>query len=201
MTADEADRVIGLYRRHAAAFDRLRGRGLAERAWLDRFLAPLSPGAGVLDLGCGAGEPIAAHLVARGFRVTGVDASPALLDMARDRFPDEEWMERDMRGLALGRRFAGILAWDSFFHLSADDQRGMFPVFRDHAAPGATLLFNGGTTAGVAVGEFEGEPLYHASLDGAEYRALLADAGFTVLAHRIEDPDCGGRTVWLARAG
>lgn len=198
---DPADNVTGLYARHGRAFDRLRDRSLSERPWLDRFLAPLAPGSGVLDLGCGAGEPIAAYLVARGFRVTGVDAAPVLLDLARDRFPDEEWIGRDMRGLALGRRFAGILAWDGFFHLTADDQRRMFPVFRDHAAPGATLLFNSGPAAGVAIGEFEGEPLHHASLDGAEYRALLAANGFTVLDRRIADPDCGGRTVWLARAG
>ena len=40
-----------------------------------------------------------------------------------------------MRELALGRKFSGILAWDSFFHLRHDDQRRMFPVFRQHAAP------------------------------------------------------------------
>ena len=64
-----------------------------------------------------------------------------------------------MRGLSLWRRFDGILAWDSFFHLSADDQRKMFAVFRDHAAPGAALLFTSGPRAGVAMGTFEGVTL------------------------------------------
>jgi len=49
-----------------------------------------------------------------------------------------------MRGLALGRRFDGILAWDSFFHLNYDDQRRMFAVFADHASAGAWLMFNTG---------------------------------------------------------
>jgi hypothetical protein len=35
-----------------------------------------------------------------------------------------------MRSLTLGRRFGGILAWDSFFHLRQDDQRRMFPIKR-----------------------------------------------------------------------
>lgn len=170
-----------------------------ERAWLDRFAA-LMPAAGtVLDLGCGMGEPIAGHLIARGFRVTGVDASPGLLGLCQQRFPDHAWHLADMRGLGLGARFDGILAWDSFFHLTQADQRDMFAVFARHAAPGAALLFTSGPAEGTAMGEFEGEPLFHASLDPAEYRALLHAHGFAVVAHRAEDEACGGHTVWLAR--
>jgi len=105
-----------------------------------------------------------------------------------------------MRGLDLGRRYGGIVAWDSFFHLAAHEQRAMFPVFARHAQPGAPLLFTSGPEAGTAIGDFFGSPLHHASLDGAEYRALLAANGFDVLLHRAEDPDCGGHTVWLAAA-
>jgi hypothetical protein len=92
------------------------------------------------------------------------------------------------------------MAWDSFFHLGFDDQRRMFPLFRRHASPGAALLFTSGPAYGEALGSFGGEVLYHASLDAAEYRALLDANGFDVVDHRIEDPDCGGHTVWLARA-
>jgi hypothetical protein len=51
----------------------------------------------------------------------------------------------------------------------------------------------------VAIGEFEGEPLYHASLDPSDYRALLADGGFDVVAFEPHDPTCGGHMIWLAR--
>jgi hypothetical protein len=30
---------------------------------------------------------------------------------------------------------------------------------------------------------------------------LLAEHGFSVLDHVAEDKDCGGHTIWLARAG
>jgi SAM-dependent methyltransferase len=200
-----AEAVIGLYRRHARAWAEARdagiGQPLMEQAWLDRFLGLLPAGAPVLDLGCGTGDPIGRALVARGHPVTGVDASPGMLAIRRQRFPEHEDVLADMRELALGRSFAGLLAWDSFFHLSAADQRRMFSVFRAHAAPGAALMFTSGPAEGVAIGSFAGEPLHHASLDPAEYRALLAAAGFAVLAHKAEDPDCGGHTVWLARAG
>lgn len=194
-----ADAIVSIYQRHAAAYDRQRGRKLMEAHWLDRFLSLLPASPSVLDIGCGMGEPIAAHLIARGCVVTGVDSSESLIALCRERFPQQGWQVADMRALALGRRFDGLIAWDSFFHLRPDDQRRMFPIFRDHAAEGAALLFTSGPSHGEAVGSFEGEPLYHASLDPAEYRALLRENGFAVIEHVVEDPDCGGHTVWLAR--
>ena len=194
-----ADHIIGLYERHARAFDARRGRELMERAWLDRFTALIPAGGEILDLGCGMGEPIAAHLIGAGFPVTGVDSAPSLLSLCRARFPAQEWLLADMRGLDLGRHFQGILAWDSFFHLDHADQRAMFHVFARHASPGAALMFTSGPSEGVALGCFEGEVLHHASLSPAEYRDLLAAHAFAVVAHRAEDPECGGHTIWLAR--
>ena len=52
---------------------------------------------------------------------------------------------------------------------------------------------------GTAIGTFEGEPLYHASLNGAEYRSLLAASGFGVIVNVASDPSCGGHTIWLAQ--
>ncbi len=75
----------------------------------------------------------------------------------------------------------------------------MFAVFAAHALPGAPLMFTSGPAHGEAVGDFEGEPLFHASLGPDEYRNLLAAHGFEVLAYMPEDPQCGWHTVWLAR--
>jgi trans-aconitate methyltransferase len=161
----------------------------------------LPAAAEVLDLGCGSGEPIARFLSDAGCRVTGVDVAPAMLALCRARLPQATWIEHDMRTLALGRRFAALVAWDSFFHLPQDDQRRMFGVFEQHAAPGAALLLTSGTKEGVVMGTFYGRPLFHASLEEAEYRRLLNAHGFAVSLYRIADPDCGEHTVWLARYG
>jgi len=101
--------------------------------------------------------------------------------------------------LALGRRFGGILAWDSFFHLTHDDQRHMFMIFADHASVGTALMFNTGPQRGESVGVYRGDPLYHASLSPAEYEALVAQFGFQVLEHAANDAEAGGRTVWLCQ--
>ncbi len=199
MNHPSAADLIALYQRHAAAWDKERGRGLLERPWLERFRAALPSDRSVLDLGCGAGEPLARYLIGHGHPVTGVDSSPALIETARMRFPKERWMTGDMRSVSLGERFGGILAWDSFFHLTPDDQRAMFAVFAAHAGPGAALMFTSGPKFGEAIGNYQGDALYHASLGGDEYRTLLAAQGFRVLEHVVEDPGCGGHTIWLAK--
>ncbi|MGX1788130.1 class I SAM-dependent DNA methyltransferase [Bosea sp. NPDC055332] len=198
---DSADAIVSLYQRHAAAYDQQRGRRLLEAHWLDRFLSLLPANPSVLDIGCGMGEPIARHLIERGCAVTGIDSSESLIALCRGRFPQQSWQVADMRELALDLRFDGLIAWDSFFHLRPDDQRRMFPLFREHANNGAALLFTSGPGHGEAIGRLEGEPLYHASLDPAEYRVLLAANGFAVVEHVVEDEDCGGHTIWLAQQG
>ena len=200
MTSD-ADRIVDLYERkaHDWAADRRKQPLFFEQGWLDRFLKAVPQGGTILDIGCGFGTPIAAYLIAQGFEVTGVDSSPTMISLCRRDFPAQDWRVADMRTLDLGRKFGGILAWDSFFHLSFDDQRQMFPVFATHALPGAPLMFTSGPDHGEAIGELHGEPLYHASLAPEEYRALLAANGFAVIEARMNDADCGGHSIWLAR--
>lgn len=197
---DDKTEVQHLYQRFARDYDRDRSRTLMERGYLDELLRHLRESPSLLDLGCGSGEPIARYLIERGCRLTGIDAAPAMIALCRRRFAHARWRTADMRGLDLEQRFDAIVAWDSFFHLPADDQRRMFDVFRRHIAAGGLLLFTSGPRAGEATGDLCGHSLFHASLDPWEYRALLQGAGFRVLRHRTEDPDCGGHTVWLARS-
>lgn len=196
-----ADGIIDLYSRRAAEFDADRGCSLNERPWLDAFLDHVPSAGTVLDLGCGSGEPIARYLIGRGRQVTGVDASPGLIDLCRERFPDQDWIVGDIRGLDLGRTFDGMIAWHSSFHLTRAGQRALFPVLARHLKPGGVLMFTSGHEDGERIGEWLGEPLYHASLSTAEYRERLEAEGFTILRHVVGDYDAGGITVWLCRRG
>ncbi|WP_447863601.1 class I SAM-dependent DNA methyltransferase [Kluyvera sichuanensis] len=193
--------ILDLYQRHAEAFYQQRSRTLFEQRWLDKLLAAMGATGKMLDLGCGNGQPIADYFIQQGCALTGVDGAPAMLTRARARFPEQRWLHHDMRTLNLAETFDGLIAWDSFFHLTQDDQRRMFSVFARHSHPGSALMFTSGTDHGIAMGEFEGEPLFHASLAPDEYRLLLAEHGFAVLEMKMEDPECGGHTVWLAKRG
>jgi SAM-dependent methyltransferase len=156
---DLPDRIIPHYERHARAWDADRRRsGWNDKPWHDRFVTALQMGARVLDLGCGSGAPVALNMAACGLIVTGIDASPSLISLCRERMPSHRWIVGDMRSPPTRERFDGILAWDSFFHLKPDDQRRMFRVFAEHGGRRAVLMFNAGPGYGEAVGELPGRP-------------------------------------------
>ena len=194
-----AKNIIKIYKKHARAWTELRGQLLYEKAWLNYFLSLIPEHAQILDLGCGSGKPIAAYLIEQGHSVVGVDSSDVMIEMAKQNFPEQHWIQADMRQIELEQKFQGILAWDSFFHLTQDDQRKMFAQFSRFAEQGTVLMFTSGPAAGEAIGDMFGDVLYHASLSQQEYRQLLKDHGYEVVKMLAEDPDCAGHTVWLAQ--
>jgi ubiquinone/menaquinone biosynthesis C-methylase UbiE len=197
---DTNDRgIAAAYNRIAAWFDSSRNRALIERPWLEYLAQSLKPGASILDLGCGTGEPILRFFVGRRFAVTGVDASTAMIAIAARRFPGTRFLAGDMRALDLRERFDALIAWHSLFHLPPEDQRAMFGRFAQLLNPGGLLMFTSGSERGEVWSENGGEALYHASLNLAEYRSLLETHGFRIEKHVLDDAGCGGATVWVAR--
>lgn len=189
--------LLQVYDDIAAWFDQNRTRSLMEKPYLDAALALAPPAPAVLDLGCGTGEPIAAYLIAQGAQVTGIDGASAMIEMCRARFAAHTWIVGDMRSVDLGTQFDIVIAWHSFFHLTADEQRAMFARFAAHLRTGGVLVFTSGSKAGVAWGEMQGHKIHHDSLSADEYRTLAAAHGFTVAQHTEDDPACGGATVWI----
>jgi len=61
----------------------------------------ISPGASVLDVGCGGGQ-LARALVNAGYRVLGLDASPAMVELARSHAPGARFEVGSLPGGAPG---------------------------------------------------------------------------------------------------
>ena len=191
--------VIRTYEQVAPEWEATRLRTLFERPWLGRMTAGLGRTSRILDLGCGTGEPIAAYLIAQGFRVTGVDGARAMIDICRTRWPDGDWRVADMREMDLEMRFDAVMAWNSVFHLTMDEQRAALPRIAAHVAPGGRLMMTVGPGAGDDVmGTVAGRPVPHASLALSEYAAILEREGLPIRRFTAEDPDCNGHTVILA---
>lgn len=195
------DRIAEHYERHAHAFDAARRRNFVERFWLDRFLLGVAKGGHILDLGCGAGEPVGRYMVDRGYHITGVDVSAKMIALSRTRFPRHIWLHTDMRKAVMSRRFEGILAWDSLFHLGHDDQAAMIARMANWLEPGGAMLFNTGPARGEAIGTQFDEDIYHASLAPFEYRALFEEHGLMEIDFVPDDHHVGGRSVWFVRRG
>ncbi len=187
-----------IYERQADGWDRHRPKGLHEQAWFNRFLASVRPGGAVLDLGCGAGDPLGGYIIDRGYRLTGLDYSAPMLELARARYPDAEWIQGDMRRLSFETGFDGVVSWDGSFHLSRDEQRQLLSEVASLLNPGGALMLTIGASDGEVLGVVEGEYVYHASLAPEEYGSRLTEVGFTDVSIVLEDADCDMHSVVLA---
>jgi ubiquinone/menaquinone biosynthesis C-methylase UbiE len=191
--------VSETYEKIVKWYDAHRSRELFEKPYLDKVISHLKPGAAILDCGCGMGEPIGKYFFDNGFLLTGVDSNSKFIELAKSRFPKCRFLVADMRGLVLNEKFDAVIAWNSFFHLSPDDQRKMFKTFEDHLNVDGILMFTSGPEAGETWSDNGGENLYHASLSANEYKQLLGKHNFKLMQHAVEDKNCGGSTVWIAR--
>ena len=79
---------------------------------LCRFLIP--PGASVLEIGCGTGDLLHALRPHRGL---GIDLSPRMIEIARGKYPDLEFIVGDVEALGVQERFDYILLSDLVGHL------------------------------------------------------------------------------------
>ncbi len=191
-----------VYEIAAAGFDARRPRVLYERRWLDKLLARLRPGPRVVELGCGAGDPIAGYLLAQGCDYVGVDYSAPMLALARARFPDARWRLGDMRDPAVpGERFDAVLSWDGSFHLSIEEQRELLARLPGMLTPRGAVLLTIGDREGALLGTVEGRAVYHASLDPGEYRERLSSLGFVDVELLLRDPSCDEHSLLLASRG
>lgn len=172
----------------AAEFMRRREAARIGVETVRRWARALPPGAAVLDLGCGSGVPIAAALLEDGFVVHGVDASPALVDAFRRRFPAAPVAcESIETSPCFGRRFDGALAVGVLFLLPADAQRAVIQRVAHALRDGGRFLFTAPAQACEWTDVLTGQP--SRSLGAATYRALAAAAG---LAWEGEAEDEGG---------
>src|SRR5215813_12679474 len=105
---DSYDRLARAYAEHLLT--ELDGKPL-DRALLDAFAEMVRGRGRVLDVGCGPGH-IGAYLAARGVDVTGVDLSPEMVRVARERFPAMAFEAGDMMALPVADgAVAGIVAF------------------------------------------------------------------------------------------
>jgi predicted TPR repeat methyltransferase len=109
----------------------------------DLWSADPTPVRSVLDLCCGSGL-LADELIARGYEVVGVDASEAMLGVARVRLGPEVVLRRmTLPDLTLdGTYDAAVCTLDGFNYLSPDELRRTMAAIADRLRPGGWLVFD-----------------------------------------------------------
>ena len=131
---------------YAAAYDALYEDKdyLAECDLVERVIRQYGAGPvrRVLDLGCGTGGH-AVPLAERGYEVTGVDRSPAMLDLARARSATIRFELQDIGSLDLGNEHfdAALLLFGVLsYQLGNADVQAALGAARRHLRPGGLLF-------------------------------------------------------------
>jgi len=155
---------------YAARFARLAAGGTDVHGEAAFVAALASPGAGILDAGCGTGR-VAIELARRGHPTVGVDVSASMLGVARREAPDLTWIEADLAGLALDDDFDVVLmAGNVVPLLAAGTECETLRRAAAHLRPGGLLVTGFGLDAAHL-------PLDEAPFGLAEYDGWCAAAG------------------------
>ena len=130
----------------------------------------------LLDLACGTGI-FACHMAAKGLRVTGLDISPQMLEIARESARENgvsvSWVQADMSRLKLAERFDCVTCFfDSLnYLLKAEELARAFQAVSAHLNPGGWFIFDMNTIYGLAV-SWQRFP-YNLIEDTADYLELM----------------------------
>ena len=168
------------------------GVSVVRQKWLGHLIESLpSQGSRILDLGCGAGIPVARDLAALGHSVVGVDGSAQQILRARRNVPAAIFIQADMCEAEFETSsFDAVGAFYSITHIPAAQQCAIISKIALWLKPGGTLVasFAAGE-AGEWIGEWLGTTMFfgHTSEDATLRR--LHDAGLNVRRSTIEQQD------------
>ncbi|MFI9786420.1 class I SAM-dependent DNA methyltransferase [Kitasatospora sp. NPDC051984] len=156
-------------------------------------LVRTSGGGPVADVGCGPGH-VTAHLHELSLDAFGIDLSPGMIEVARRDHPGLRFEVGTMTDLELADgSVAGLLAFWSLIHVPDEVVPAVLDQFRRVLRPGGPLLigFHVGTGSRLKTQGYGGHPMrvhvHRRSPD--RVAAWLREAGFTVEAQLLTDPD------------
>ena len=144
------------------------------RAWAQAF----PPGATVLDLGSGPGEPSTRILQEAGLATYAVDASATMVTAFRERFPGVPIEHNTVEASEFfNRTFDGVLAWGLMFLLTPVAQALVIEKVASALDPGGRFLFTAPKEPVEWLDGMTDRPSQ--SLGAQTYERLLRNAGLT----------------------
>ncbi len=145
--------TLAYYATHAAAFAESTA-DVEFSTTQNRFASLLTPGAHILDYGCGSGRD-AKHFLNEGFAVTAIDGSPELVQIAQERtgLPVRHELFCDLTDV---NTYDGIWACSSILHVPKDELGDIFTRMSRALVEGGVIYtsFKHGTFEGMRNGRY-----------------------------------------------
>jgi SAM-dependent methyltransferase len=153
-------------------------------------LTKLPKNAIILDLCCGTGQ-MAQKLTALGYRMTGLDGSPEMLNYARDNAPGVEFLQADARSFQLPYKYHAVISvFDSLNHvMSTKELSSVFRSAYNVLRSGGFFMFDLNTEAGYLYewsGDFSIIEDDHVGVIRSTYNQKTRTADFDAALFRLE---------------
>lgn len=167
------------------------------RKELEKFVSLLPENAMVLDVGCGAGVPVAEFLVESGFDVTGIDFSENMLRLARKNVPKARFIKKDVTKLDFeNASFDGLTAFYSIIHVSREKHSLLLQSFHRILKPEGIMLICMGPDEWEATDYYHGTEMFWSHYSPDRSLQLAKDAGFQIVSGKILVRD-GEKHYWI----
>lgn len=170
--------TAGSYNKLAAHWDSdafNRANGIAQH---QRAIAFSSKKGAAIDIGCGSSGRIIDLLIAEGFETEGLDLSPEMLHLAKQRHPDLLFHHADICTWELPKKYDFISAWDSIWHAPLADHEAILRKLCAGLNEGGILIFTSGglDQPGEVTNPCMGQPLYHATLGIPQLLKIISES-------------------------
>lgn len=158
---------------------------------VDAFTSMLPDKGKVLDAGSGTGIPIAKYLVKNGFRVTGIDFSDTMIDVAQKNVPEATFIRMNMTSIDFPpESFDGIISTYAIIHIPREYHLQLFKSFYSILKHNGTMLVSVASWAWEEFDQFKGVDMFWSHFDPDKSQSLITKAGFDIVFAR--DVETGG---------
>ncbi|MBN2422336.1 class I SAM-dependent methyltransferase [Candidatus Woesearchaeota archaeon] len=167
---------------------------------LDKFSSMLSKNSAVLDVGCAAGRD-SIILQKKGFKVTGIDLSEKLINLANAKTGKIKFIKIDMRKLSFSKNyFDGIWANASIIHLNYNDAsltvKKFFRVLKNKGILYISVKKGKGKTEVVEKLSLGKKRVFY-FYEETQLKKLIQDAGFNIVEAYVRNSKLKRKLNWI----
>jgi len=149
---------------------------------LQEFVDLLPKEAKILDAGSGSGDPASKYLDKAGLKVTGIDISDTMLEMAKKNVPNADFIKKDILELDFkDETFDGVISVFTLFHIPKERHKDVFQNFYRVLKQGGIMLINTGISESEGVSRFFGVPMYWSNNPPEITLNYVKEVGFSIL--------------------
>ena len=157
-------------------------------ALLRKFSKLVPKGSKVIDLGCGAGVPVAKFLANKGYKVVGIDFAEGMVKLAKKNVPEARFIKIDITKMKFGHNsFDGAVSFYALIHISREKHSEIYKSLHLILKPGSIILVNaGGSKAREYYEEdYLGVKMFWSFYGPKKCLSIIKNAGFSIIWSKL----------------